>query len=197
MKVVCRFIFIILSTALIMGCEKKVDLKMQMGSYFAKHNAHDIDQTMKLFADDALFFLPGQKPLNGKAAIRRVESWDSAIDSRLQVKEMKVSGDTVILGQIIERNRWFIVAGIQAVTYDTGTYAVFSDGYITEFHPSRLTQASAGEVSDIFRTFLVWAKQEKPDELAVISPPGKPFQYDASKAEGWINLIREWKESTK
>ncbi len=197
MKVLCRLILVILSTVLVMGCEKKVDLKVQMESYFAKHNAHDIDHTMKLFADNAIFSLPGQKPLKGKAAIRRVESWDSAIDSRLQVREMKVSGDTVILGQITERNRWFIVAGIQEVTYDPGTYAVFRDGYITEFHPSRLTQASAREVSDMFRTFWDWAQQNKPDDLAIISPPGKPFQYDASKAEGWINLMREWKESTK
>jgi hypothetical protein len=174
-----------------------MDLKERMTDYFENHNAHDIKRTMKFFADDAIFSLPGQNPLKGKAAIRLVEAWDSAIDSRLQVNDMQVNGDTVILGKITERNRWFIAAGIQDVEYVPGTYAVFKNGYISEFHPSKLTSASAKQVSGIFRTFMDWAKKEKPTELAAIAPPDKPFRYEPSKAEGWINLLREWKATAK
>jgi hypothetical protein len=187
----CVLLFCILTT-----CTKKTDPKEQMVKFLENHNEHNIDRTMDYYTDDAIFVVQGQPPLKGKSAIHRVEVWDSAINSRLQVQDIQVRGDTVIIGKIIERNRWFIAAGILEVEYKPGTFVVFSGKKIKEFRPAQLTDRSAQEISAMFQSFMTWAKKERPDELAQIMAD-KSFNYDPSKAEDWINLIRDWRQNAK
>ena len=189
-------IYIILTGLIIVlfsQCKTNQDNESLLLGYLAVHNEHSIDKTMDYFTDSARFVIESQTPLLGKDAIRKLEEWNKAIDSRLEMFDFTTKGDTVIIGKIIERNKWFEIIGIDQVEYAPGTFVVYKDGLISEFHPSGLSEESISQLAPKFKSFMEWATKEKAKELREMMPD-KKFDYKPEKAEIWFQLLKEWKE---
>ncbi|MCK4679193.1 MAG: nuclear transport factor 2 family protein [Bacteroidales bacterium] len=174
-------------------CKTNKDPESLLMGYLAAHNEHDIDKTMDYYTVSARFIIESQTPLLGKDDIRKLEEWNKAIDSRLEMFDFTTKGDTVIIGKIIERNKWFEIIGIDQVEYAPGTFVVYRDGLISEFHPSGLSEESIKQLAPKFKSFMEWATKEKAKELREMMPD-KKFDYKPEKAEIWFQLLKEWKE---
>ncbi|MCK5840039.1 MAG: nuclear transport factor 2 family protein [Bacteroidales bacterium] len=191
-----KSVYIILTGLIIVflsQCKTNNDPESLLMSYLEAHNEHDIDETMDYFTVSARFIIESQTPLLGKDAIRKLEEWNKAIDSRLEMFDMTTKGDTVFIGKIIERNKWFEIIGIDQVEYAPGTFVVYRDGLISEFHPSGLSEESTKQLAPKFKSFMEWATKEKAKELREMMPD-KKFDYKPEKAEIWFQLLKEWKE---
>lgn len=160
--------------------------------YLAVHNNHDVEASMGYFDESARFILGSRPELLGKPAIKRLEEWDRAIESRLVVKSYDEQGDTVYAGTIIEYNNWFKAFGIDSVVYQPGTRFVFRDNLIYILEPASLEEESAMRVAAHFKPFMEWATAERSEDLKKLMP-NRIFDHDASKAGKWFELLGDWR----
>jgi len=56
-----------------------------LNKYFEYRNAHDIDKTLSLFSDSAVFVMDANNKQAGKANIRKLENWNAAIYGQLSI----------------------------------------------------------------------------------------------------------------
>jgi hypothetical protein len=181
------YLYSLFLLALLYSCAS-VDNQEILLEYIENHNAHEVDKTMDLFHDDAKLYLPGQPPI---AEIRTVEAWDAAIGGESTYSNWRVNGDTIVIGTIIESNKWFKRAGIEKVEYRPGTKFIFKDGKIYEIWLTEMTLESQSEVAQMFGSFIEWAKENRPAKVRYLMPQGK-FDLREEKARDWFLLMDEW-----
>jgi hypothetical protein len=92
-------------------------------TYLERHNAHDLNAVMALYADDAVFTLSmGRGDVSGKAAIRDLEMFDVLAGSFLSPfglqARRKDGGWVVDIGGVLESSRIFRAAGLPIVLAD-------------------------------------------------------------------------------
>ena len=98
--------------------------------YLARHNAHDVDRAMALFAEDAHFEIPGRLIRCGKEEIRQTEEWEAAVRDHLRVGDL-VEADAEVSFRAFETNDWLRAAGVEELRYTSMTVEV-RDGQITQ-----------------------------------------------------------------
>jgi ketosteroid isomerase-like protein len=98
--------------------------------YLARHNAHDVDGVMALFAEDACFEIPGRLVRCGKEEIRQTEEWEAAVHDHLRVGDL-VEADAEVSFRAFEANDWLLAAGVAELRYTSMTVEV-RDGHIAQ-----------------------------------------------------------------
>jgi len=97
--------------------------------YLARHNAHDVDGVMALFAEEARFEIPGRLIRCGKEEIRQTEEWEAAVNDSLRTGDL-VEADAEVSFRAFEANDWLRAAGVDELRYTSMTVEV-RDGRIT------------------------------------------------------------------
>jgi len=97
--------------------------------YLDRHNAHDVDGVMTLFAEEARFEMPGRFIRCGKEEIRQTEEWEAAVHDHLRTGEL-VEADAEVSFRAFEANDWLRAAGVDELRYTSMTVEV-RDGRIT------------------------------------------------------------------
>ncbi len=97
--------------------------------YLARHNAHDVDGVMALFAEEARFEIPGRLIRCGTEEIRQTEEWEAAVHDHLRAGDL-VEADTEVSFRAFEANDWLRAAGVDELAYTSMTVEV-RDGRIT------------------------------------------------------------------
>jgi len=97
--------------------------------YLVRHNAHDVDGVMTLFAEEARFEMPGRFIRCGKEEIRQTEEWEAAVHDHLRTGEL-VEADDEVSFRAFEANDWLRAAGVDELRYTSMTVEV-RDGRIT------------------------------------------------------------------
>jgi len=111
--------------------------------YLARHNAHDVEGVMALFADNACYEIPGRLIRHGKAEIRQTEEWEAAVHDQLRTGDL-VQADHEVSFRAFASNDWLRAAGVDELRYTSMTIKV-SHGCIV-----RITAALAPESSGVF-----------------------------------------------
>jgi len=166
-----------------------------LNKYFEYRNAHDIDKTLSLFSDSAVFVMDANNKQAGKANIRKLENWNAAIYGQLSIPRMRIKGDTVHMSRITEVNQWYLAIGIDSVVYNEGTYAIVKNGLITEFCPATLERNSGIESTTKLRQFMTWATENRKTDVDNLMP-NRQFDFKTENAFRWIELMREWRVET-
>jgi hypothetical protein len=192
MKITLRLFAAGLIAVFIASCGKP-DVNVQMQAYIDAHNAHDLDKVMELYHDSATFIFNGEAEIKGKSAIRMMESWNVAVNNQLEVSDIKVKGDTVLMGKITEKNDWLEAAGINGITHQPGTYVVFKKGLIYEFAPIAMEPESFQKMAEFWKLFTPYAQYKRADDLKKMFTEDQLFNYDPANAQMWIGMIRDWK----
>ncbi len=118
----------------------KPDLESVVRAHLDAANAHDLDQLMSLYAEDAVLEFPASPRVEGKAAIRRAfqaffEQWDERNTYRAVVR----SGETVAVegtstGSHRELHlriaRRVPIGGARSYRHDFAMFLTFKDGKI-------------------------------------------------------------------
>ena len=97
--------------------------------FLARHNDHDVDGVMALFADDARFEIPGRLVRCGKEEIRQTEEWEAAVHDVLRTGDL-VEADAEVSFRAFEGNDWLKAVGVDELAYTSMTVEV-RDGRIT------------------------------------------------------------------
>ena len=97
--------------------------------FLARHNDHDVDGVMALFADDARFEIPGRLVRCGKEEIRQTEEWEAAVHDVLRTGDL-VEADAEVSFRAFEANDWLKAVGVDELAYTSMTVEV-RDGRIT------------------------------------------------------------------
>jgi SnoaL-like domain len=185
-------IIIGLVALILISCSQKSENIKKVEEYFATHNLHNVNKTMKFYSPDAVFNIPGQDTFNGTEQIRKIEEWDAALNSNLETSSYEEDGDTVFVNEIVERNDWFKNMGIDSVVYNPGTKIIFEKGLIKAVLPSSLVLESRKTIITKLKMFVNWAKMVYPDELQKLLPEGK-FDYKKENAHKWVQMLNEWR----
>ena len=186
-----KIIITSLLTLTLISCSQKSDNVKIVEDYFAAHNSHNVNKTMKFYSKDASFEIPGQDTFKGLEQILEIEEWDAALSSDLEASDFVDNGDTVFVNKIIERNDWFENMGIDSVVYNPGTRIILEKGLIKAMIPSPLLQESRERILTRLEMFVNWAKTIEPEALKSLLPEGK-FSYKKENANKWISLLKEW-----
>jgi ketosteroid isomerase-like protein len=163
----------------------RLDLADIVREHIAAVNNDDIEKNLTFFADDAVFEPDPNTKLSGKTQVRNLMEWDVANNARLSVKDLKVSGDTVI-AELTEKNEGWGLLGIDIPF--TATYE-FEGRQIRrvklEFSPEGWKM-----FEDKFEPFADWAKQAHPEEYRKLREAG----YSAEGARLFLSLAKEWRD---
>ncbi|MCK4856845.1 MAG: nuclear transport factor 2 family protein [candidate division Zixibacteria bacterium] len=175
---------------LILACKNCPDSRV--AAYLEAHNSHDVDKTMRLFADDIRYEIVDMWVVEGREELAKLEGWDAALNSWYTFTDYQVNGDTVTF-KIAECNDWFKLAGINEMRYEFGSM-IFDNGLIKEIRV-KLTPASIAAGQKAYSAVMEWASRERRDKVAQLMPDGE-LVYNAANARQWLSLLRDWKEAT-
>ena len=91
--------------------------------YLARHNAHDVDGVMALFADDAHYEIPGRLVRRGKGEIRQTEEWEAAVHDQMRAGDL-VQADHEVSFRAFAANDWLRASGVEELRYTSVTVKV-------------------------------------------------------------------------
>ncbi len=91
--------------------------------YLERHNAHDVEGVMALYADDACFEIPGRLLRRGKDEIRVTEEWEALVHDNILAAEM-IEADHEVSFRAFEANDWLNASGVRQLRYTSVTLVV-------------------------------------------------------------------------
>jgi len=188
-KIYKTVLSILVLVPLIISCSES--LKQLVQNYPILYNSHNVNDIVKLYADDAIFEVVGQFSLKGKDQIRDITKYDSVLNIKMSISNIETVRDSVFCN-LSETNDWLQIAEIGEAHYSV--IFVFRDGLITKISASAKPE-TAKAFNDVLTPLLIWAKENKPDVLTEMMPEGK-FIYNVENAIKTLTLLTEWKEST-
>lgn len=187
--IIKKRIFLLVGILLISCNENKKNDLIQ--SYFEAHNAHEIENSLGYFNEDAVFELKGVWTKKGLNDIRGLEEFDAAMNSHLELIEARQSGDTVYC-RIVENNDWFSSVGITRLVHDPTIFVL--DGrkikHIIAYPDQETGEKIEAAIGQIFQ----WSQQTGDSAVYKLLPEGE-FIYSTEAATQWKALFERMKES--
>lgn len=166
------------------------DEKAIVLAYQEAHNAHDVEQAMSYFAPNIRFEMAGLWVREGFEEIKVMEEWDAVVGGKIAFGDPKVrSGRFECKAK--EINDWFDVVGIEAVFYESYRFE-FENGRISRIR-AKISPKSEMAIDKVINRIMRWALDARPDDIQNIIPRGQ-FNYGKEQAEGWMTLVKEWKQ---
>ena len=150
----------------------------------------DLDATLAFFSDDFVMETPEGEFRATREYIPMLLEWDFAADTRIEVREKRVSGDTVTV-IVWETNPFLELTGM-------GPYLMRSHYVVSGRQFTRQTFElieGHGEMRRAIKPVVRWAKIHDPEALEKVYPGGK-FIYSGDAVRNWIALLRKWKAAT-
>ncbi len=160
--------------------------------YATVYNSHNVDEIVNLYANDAVFEVVGQFTLKGKDQIRGITEYDSVLNIKMSISNIRAYGDTVRF-ELSETNDWLRASEIGEAHYSG--YFLFEDGLIKHLR-AEAKPGTQHAFNDVLTPLMTWAREEKGNVLAEMMPEGL-FIYDAKNAKRTLALLQEWKNSQK
>jgi limonene-1,2-epoxide hydrolase len=165
-------------------------------AYIDAHNRHDIDAVLDLLDPEIAYVMPSGETRNGLEQMANLEAWDSVLESFLEVADLRVSGNSVVAGEIVEHNLLFDLSGIGPITYLPGTAYEVTDDRITTIRASAWKSDQVAVFTDFMNRFLPWADATYPGAVRDVMRDGE-FRYDEVSAQTWLQLLVAWKDHLK
>ncbi len=188
-----RFVSAAIIVFLASSCTSDRDSLRIIETYEIHKNAHDTEQTLALFAEDAVLDFGPIGTVTGHAAIARIHEYDIALQTRLEIEECGVDGESVVC-QITETNKWLTTAGIDSIFFPEARFAIDTDGRIYSIAaiPSAESMSALGAAMASFAT---WAKANAPDRFAALFDAQGNFAFSYDNGNKVLRLLAEWRDS--
>ncbi|MFT7286533.1 MAG: hypothetical protein ACI87W_000639 [Halieaceae bacterium] len=170
-------------------------------TYIERHNSHDLDGVMSLYAADAIFYLSmGRPPVHGRKAIEGLERFDVAARSTIYPQDVSIEQDAglwrVHIGGAIEHSDIFATAGVSIVMAQGIRNAfVLRDSRIIEVHQPELEVACRDTVLAAFRGAVAWLIERNDPREEYLVENGFIKLTPATIPEV-VTLLREWRISS-
>ena len=184
----------LLSTAIIVvlaaSCTSDVDRLQVIEEFVQLKNAHDRENTLTLFADDAELDFGPMGTMQGHEAIDRIHGYDAALSTTLEFDGCGVEESDVVCA-VTESNDWLRIAGIDSIAYDEVRLTVNNAGKITRV--SAIPSAdSIAAIGSALMAFGGWAQQHEPERFGALLDAQGNFDYNFENGQKVLQLLREW-----
>lgn len=160
-------------------------------AYQEAHNQHDIEAVLGMMAEGVCFEVVGVWVKEGKAEIRSLEAFDTAVNGSLVFSDYSEGEDTVTV-TAVEKNDWFRISGIGEVRYRCVQFT-FCGEHISKMK-AEYTPQSRVAITEVLRSVIEWAGREEPEHLEKLMPKGV-FVYSTETGRAWMRLLRKWREA--
>ncbi len=170
-------------------------------TYIERHNSHDLQGVMSLYADDAVFYLSmGRPAVHGREAIEGLERFDVAAESTIYPQNVSVERDgerwRVHIGGAIEHSEIFEAAGVSIVMAQAIQDAfVLRDSRIIEVHQPDLEPACSNIVMSAFKGAVAWMSADN-DPRAEHLVENEFIKLTPATIPEVITLLREWRQTS-
>jgi len=175
------------------GCQRQ-NLLNKVTAYVDAANRHDLEVMDALITDDIVFELNGSNIATGRGQFQIIQDNDAGFNTILEFVNCRQEGNTVIC-EAIERNDFLKAAGINELYY-ASEVITFKNGLIQKIS-ANLSSASATAQDEFTQPFILWVKENRPEELAkVMSSDGK-YKWGRESALIMVKLAGEYSASKK
>lgn len=175
------------------GCQRQ-NLLNKVKAYVDAANRHDLEVIDAAITDDIVFELNGSNIAAGKGQFKIIQDNDAGFNTILEFVNCRQEGNTVIC-EAIERNDFLKAAGINELYY-ASEVITFKNGLIQKIS-ANLSSASATAQDEFTQPFILWLKENRPEEFAkVMSPDGK-YKWGRESAVIMVKLAGEYSASKK
>ena len=178
----------LLAAILLIACGEKENTDL-IQSYFEVHNSHDVEKALSYFSEEAVFELKGVWTKKGLIELRGLEEFDAAMNSHLELKDMRESGDTIYC-KVVENNDWFGNMGITDLVHDPVIMVVRDQkiNHIIGFPNQETGQEIEAAIEGVFQ----WSQMHGDSTIYKLLPNGK-FQYSNEAGAQWKALFKKMK----
>lgn len=174
-------------------CQKRLpDNAHLLNQYISAANSHNFETLTDLISENAVWYMV-YDTLIGRDEVLSPLRFDEAVNTKLYVRNVQVSGDTVDF-DLVEKNDVLYGLGLDSLTHFERF--VYSDAKIA-LKIFRFPPDPFKKYSDTVVAFFDWLRLS--DSLAyrqVISEGGK-FQYGKKAGEIILYQIPKWRERNK
>lgn len=185
-RVVLYLSFLLLLTT---SCNQKLEEQVQ--AYLEAHNSGDVEKELSLFADNPKYEVVDQWTREGIGNLRILIETDAALNSKLTIKDVKVSKNKVTC-ILEERSDWLKLAGIDPLYYEYREF-IFEKGLIKEIR-SKPTEEGANALEAFRTSFYEWAMKNRTEEMRVLRRQNIISKDNVGK---WLELFRAWREESE
>jgi hypothetical protein len=175
---------------LLIACNEKKNSEL-IQSYIDMHNTHDVEKSLGYYHEDAVFELKGVWTKKGLDDIRGLEEFDAAMNSHLDLREMRQSGDTVY-SRVVENNDWFGAIGITDLIHDPVVFVI--EGRKIKNIIGYPDQETGKEIEAAIGQIFEWSQKTGDSAVFELLPKGE-FMYSTAAAAQWKALFERMKES--
>jgi hypothetical protein len=144
-------------SALLLLLASSAEARALLKDYIERHNSHDLEGVMELYAENAIFYLSmGRPPVHGRDAIIELERFDVAAQSTIYPQQATFERDgdlwRIHIGGAIEHSEIFEAAGVSIVmAQEIRNAFVLKDGRIVAINQPDLQPACTDTVLEAFR----------------------------------------------
>lgn len=157
----------------------------------------DVEVALALLDDGFVFRDAAGTFSVGREAMPAMLAWDAAARGRVQVEELRSSGDTV-RARIVERNRFTEL--LELAPWVVEAVFVVRNGRIVE-EVAREVTGESRPFSERFETALEpvrrWAFEERPGAAQAVFAEGRVARYDGPTARRLLELIAAHRRETE
>ena len=156
--------------------------------YEREHNAHDVEGALSFFDNHITFELQGIWVKEGKEEIRKLEEWDSTLNSNLRFLPIRESADTVFC-RVVERNDWFAAISMESLVHEP-VILIMDDNKIGKI--IAVPSIESGEfIQSAMKEIYAWSETVGDSTVATLVQNGQ-FVYSKENAKTWIALLNKW-----
>ena len=157
-------------------------------SYQEAHNQHNVEKSLSFYDDSIKFELRGVWIKKGKKEVRKLEEWDSALNSNLIFNSIKVKQDSIFC-KVTEKNDWFKAVGIKKLIHDTAIF-ILKEGLIRQIIAKPSPETSI-RIHKIIQEISEWSTKVNDDTISELIKNGQ-FIYSKESANKWLGLFKKW-----
>ncbi len=189
MRLVLTAIIVLLAAS----CTSRVDRLEIIADFERYKNAHDTEQTLALFATDAVLDFGPMGTIQGLEAIDRIHGYDAALATTLVFDDCTVE-DSDVACRVTESNDWLQIAGIDSIVYDQVRFTIDHSGAIRRVSamPSGDSLAALGAAMTAFGA---WAQQHEAERFGALFDTQGNFDYNFDNGQKVLQLLREWQNA--
>jgi hypothetical protein len=183
------------------GQADSAEARSLLKDYIERHNSHDLEGVMALYADEAVFYLSmGRPPVHGRDAIMELERFDVAAQSTIYPQQVSFEQDgdlwRIHIDGAIEHSEIFEAAGVSIVMAQGIQDAfVLRDGRIVEINQPDLQPACTATVLEAFRGSVAWLHETNDGRQQLLVENGF-IKLTPKTIPDVISLLREWRRKT-
>ena len=182
--------------------ETRAQTAALLRTYFDTHNAGRLDETMALYAEDAVFQLSGGRaPVEGRQAIRELERFDVLAGSTIHSEDITFvqadGGWRADIGGAVENSRIFTAFGL-AIVRAQATEGVFTfrDGKIAAVIQPELLAPCRSIILVGFTALTGWLEETGDARAPDLSDGQGRLRLGTSQVPVLLDVLPDWRAAT-